>query len=177
MRVWSCSGGLFRNCLPFQSGPRVQLRGGGQRQRQLLQRQLGHFPEPRRLGGRAGHHLFQPTNNAIFGVRPAIQLAADTFDPANDITNVTFCANGIQIGQTNAPPYSLLWSNVPGGSYALTARAMCSSGLATNSSAVTVRVSNGGSPFLTISPIGNGGFAIAATMFLVAPTAFSFSPT
>jgi len=74
---------------------------------------------------------------------------------------VVFYANGIQIGQTNAPPYSLLWSNVPGGSYALTARALCGSGWATNSSAVNVQVDNGGSPFLTISPLGNLALAIA----------------
>ena len=56
---------------------------------------------------------------------------------------MAFYANGAIIGQTNAPPYRLLWSNVPGGTYALTARALCSSGWATNSSAVTVQVASG----------------------------------
>ena len=113
------------------------------------------------FAGAPGITLFQPTNNAIYGVNPAIQLAADTFAPANDITNVAFYANGVQIGQTNAPPYSVLWNNVPGGSYALTACAFCSSGWVTNSSAVNVRVDNGGSPFLIVSPLGNGAVAIA----------------
>jgi hypothetical protein len=110
--------------------------------------------------GAPGINLFQPTNNTTYGVQPTIQFRADTFDPANCITNVEFYANGVQIGQTNAPPYSVSWSNVPGGSYALTARALCSSGLATNSSAVNVQVDNGGSPVLAISPLGNGAFAI-----------------
>ena len=110
--------------------------------------------------GAPGINLFQPTNNSTFGVRPTIQINADTFDPANNITNVEFFANGVQIGQTSAPPYSLLWSNVPGGNYALTARAICSSGWGTNSSAVNVQVDNGGAPFLTISPLGNGTLAI-----------------
>ncbi len=98
------------------------------------------------LDGSAGApaiNLYQPTNNTTFGVGPTIQFNADTFDPANCITNVVFYANGVQIGQTNAPPYSVSWSNVPGGTYALTALAICSSGLATNSSAVTVHVAQG----------------------------------
>jgi hypothetical protein len=121
------------------------------------------------LDGSAGApaiNLFQPTNNTAFGVQPTIQFSADTFDPANCITNVEFYANGVQIGQTNAPPYSLLWTNVPGGSYSLTARAICRSGLATNSSAVNVQVDNGGSPVLAISPLGNGAFAITGDDFL-----------
>ena len=59
------------------------------------------------LNGSAGAPaitLFQPTNNTTFGVQPAIQISADTFDPANSITNVVFYANGVPIGQTNAPP-------------------------------------------------------------------------
>ncbi|MDR3412351.1 MAG: YDG domain-containing protein [Formivibrio sp.] len=87
--------------------------------------------------------LFQPTNSANFGVLPIIKFCADTFDPANCVTNVTFYANGIQIGETNEPPYSMQWSNVPAGSYVLTARATYSGGLATNSPAVNVQVAYG----------------------------------
>ena len=93
--------------------------------------------------GAPGIILFQPTNTTTFGAWPAIQINADTFDPANSVTNVAFYANGAIIGQTNTPPYSLLWSNVSGGTYALTARALCSSGWVTNSSAVTVQVASG----------------------------------
>ena len=40
--------------------------------------------------GTPGITLFQPTNNASYGVQPSIQLSADTFDPANSVTNVAF---------------------------------------------------------------------------------------
>jgi hypothetical protein len=104
--------------------------------------------------------LFQPTNNATFSVDPAIQISADTFDPANNITNVAFYANGVKIGETNAPPYNLIWSNVSGGSYALTVRAICSSGFSAESSTVNIRVDNGGVPHLVITALGGGSFSI-----------------
>ena len=104
---------------------------------------LGIFQSLDGTAGAPSVNLFQPTNTTAFGAWPAIQICADTFDPANCITDMAFYANGAIIGQTNAPPYRLLWSNVPGGTYALTARALCSSGWATNSRAVTVQVANG----------------------------------
>lgn len=105
-------------------------------------------------------NLFQPTNQAVFGVRPNIQLSADTFDPANCVTKVAFYANGVKIGETNAPPYTLFWTNVPGGSYSITALATCSSGITAQASAVKVQVDNGGSPNLILTRMGTAVVAI-----------------
>jgi hypothetical protein len=116
------------------------------------------------LDGTAGTvvvNLFQPTNNAIFGVQPAIQLKADTLDPANSVTDVVFYASGAKIGEAKAAPYSLLWSNVLGGNYSVTARALCSSGISSTSSAVTIHVDNGGSPRLAIAHLAGAKFAIS----------------
>ena len=66
--------------------------------------------------------LFQPTNNATFLAPATIQLNANTFDPANSITNVTFYTNGVALGEFTAPPYSLAWSNVPVGIYSVSAQ-------------------------------------------------------
>jgi len=105
--------------------------------------------------------LLQPTNNALFVAPTNIQLNANTFDPANCITNVAYYANSVKIGDAGTlPPYSLTWSNPPAGVYSLTARASCSSGQVTNSSAANVSVI-GASPQLAISALGNGGFAVS----------------
>jgi hypothetical protein len=105
--------------------------------------------------------LFQPTNNAIFPAPANLQLNANAFDPANSITNVAFYAGGVKIGQAAVPPYTLVWSNVALGTYSLTASAFSSGGLVTNSTAVTVRVDNGGSPRLTITALNNGSYSIS----------------
>ena len=76
--------------------------------------------------------LTQPTNNSIFIAPVNLRIYASLFDPAALVTNVTFYSNG-QMGEFAAPPYSLMWSNVPLGIYSVTARATCSSGLVTNS--------------------------------------------
>jgi hypothetical protein len=87
-----------------------------------------------------GIALVQPTNNAWFLAPATIQLVASTFDPDSCITNVAFYTNGLEVCQADPPSASAWWSNAPAGTYSVSARATCSSGQVTNSSAVTVRV-------------------------------------
>jgi hypothetical protein len=104
--------------------------------------------------------LYQPTNNTLAIAPATIQLKADTFDPANCVTNVSFFANGLKLGDAPGPWYSLTWSNAHAGLYVLTAQATCSSGEVTNSSPANLRVV-GLSPTLTITAAaGNASFII-----------------
>lgn len=120
----------------------------------------GIFQSPNGSAGAPTIVLLQPANNAVFLAPTNIQLSANTFDPANGITNVAYYANEVKIGDAGVlPPYSLTWSNAPGGSYSLTARAMGAGGWVTNSSAVNVRVI-GTSPDLVISVLSNGTYTI-----------------
>jgi hypothetical protein len=114
------------------------------------------------LDGSAGApqiQLYQPTNNAVFIAPPTIQLKADTFDPANCITNVSFYANGQKLGDSAGPFYNLTWSNASASQYVLVAQASCSSGLVTNSIPVSVSVVSL-SPILAIAPSGGSSFNI-----------------
>jgi hypothetical protein len=120
--------------------------------------------------------LLQPTNNASFLAPATIQLNANSFDPANSITNVTFYTNGAALGEFTAPPYSLAWRNVPVGIYSVTARATCSSGLVTNSSIAVVRLDNGGAPRLTISALGLGSYSIGGQDVLSRTYRIQFLP-
>jgi len=120
--------------------------------------------------------LLQPTNNAIFLTPATIRLNANTFDPANSITNVVFYTNGVELAEFTTPPYSLAWSKAAVGTYLLTVSAFCASGLVKNSTAVTVRVDNGGSPFLTISALGDGSVAISGNEILGRAYRIQFLP-
>ena len=84
--------------------------------------------------------LVQPTNNSTFPAPATIQIETSTFDFAGVITNVEFYADDVKIGEDSTPPFRFTWTNVPIGSNSLTARAIYGGGLATNSSAVTVRI-------------------------------------
>ncbi len=100
--------------------------------------------------------LAQPTNNTSLLAPVNIPLAVGAYDPANAITNVTFYANGVKIGECVSPPFNLFWSNAPLGVYSISARATCAKGFVTESSAATLTVDNGGSPRLFITPLDTG---------------------
>jgi hypothetical protein len=121
----------------------------------------GIFQSLDRTFGGPGVVLLQPTNNALFISPTAIQVEANTVDPANRVTSVAFYANGAKIGEIMTPPYRLAWSPVPLGDYSLAARANYGGGTVTNSGAVNVRVDNGASPRLAITALGNGAYAIS----------------
>jgi hypothetical protein len=78
--------------------------------------------------------LIQPTNNATFVAPATIEFETSVLDFANSISRVEFYADAVQLGHDDTPPYTLIWSNVPGGNYSLTAWAIYNSGLGTNTS-------------------------------------------
>ena len=98
---------------------------------------------------------------------PPVQLCADTVDPAKIVTNVVFYANDVQIGQASSPPYTMTWSNVPGGSYALSARAVCSTAAkAATSGIVNVGVDNlAVRHCFPLPPLGRGMYSIFGNDF------------
>ncbi|HEY0875850.1 MAG TPA: Ig-like domain-containing protein [Vicinamibacterales bacterium] len=69
-----------------------------------------------------------------------ISVAASASAAQGTITQVDFYANGAWIGVDTAAPYTVSWSSVGTGTYALTARATTSLGAQGTSSAVSVVV-------------------------------------
>jgi hypothetical protein len=84
--------------------------------------------------------LTSPGNNASFVAPANISLAANASDADGSITRVEFLQNGNVIGSSNIAPYSMLWSSVQAGSYALTARATDNRSTTSTSAAVNVVV-------------------------------------
>lgn len=74
--------------------------------------------------------LTSPTNGQNFLVHEDISIAADATDPdtTDSIASVKFYANDHLLGIATNSPFSLVWSNAPGGFFALRAVATDSSG-------------------------------------------------
>ncbi|MGI9245837.1 MAG: Ig-like domain-containing protein, partial [Steroidobacteraceae bacterium] len=70
-------------------------------------------------------------------------LSAAGSDSDGSIKEVNFLANGNLVGTDTAAPYSIDWTLVPAGSYAITARATDNEGASTTSSSVAVSVVSG----------------------------------
>ena len=65
--------------------------------------------------------LTAPANGATFTAPATITVSATASDVDGTITSVEFYAGSTLIGSTSTAPYSKTWSNVPAGSYSLTA--------------------------------------------------------
>jgi hypothetical protein len=99
--------------------------------------------------------LSAPANGATFTAPASITVSATASDTDGTIARVDFFHGSTLIGSDTTSPYSIAWSNVPAGSYALTARAMDNAGGTTTSSARTITVgttSSSKSVVFTASP-------------------------
>ncbi|MEO8387807.1 Ig-like domain-containing protein [Polaromonas sp.] len=105
--------------------------------------------------------ITSPTNGAAFVAPATITINANATDSDGTVSMVEFFNGATLLGTSTAAPYSFVWSNVPLGSYSLTARATDNSGSTTTSAAVIAIVGTGE----TITYLHNdfSGNPIAAT--------------
>ena len=95
-----------------------------------------------------------PGNGAQFYTPVDIPICAGAFDPGGYVSTVQFFAGNQSLGiKTNNPagagpenPFCIIWSNVPPGSYSLTAVATDNGGASTISDPVMIVVSKGPPP-------------------------------
>ncbi|HET8782842.1 MAG TPA: Ig-like domain-containing protein [Pyrinomonadaceae bacterium] len=83
-----------------------------------------------------------PTNGQTFVAGMDINIAANASDPNGAVTKVDFYRDGTLIGTDASSPYGVVWSNVPKGTYVLTAKATDNGGLSTTSAPVSITVTN-----------------------------------
>jgi hypothetical protein len=90
-------------------------------------------------------------------------MAANATD-SDGIAGVAFYQNGQLLGTDTTNPYTFSWTNVPAGSYSLTAIATDTLGLASTSAAVPVTVTQ---PVTrtNVALATNGGSAVASSSF------------
>src|SRR5947199_1042391 len=97
--------------------------------------------------------IASPGDNATFSAGSDISLTANAADPDGSVARVEFFAGSNRIGQATNSPFTVTWTNVPAGDYALTAMATDDGGASRVSAPVEVFVS------------GTGGWLSAAAAY------------
>ncbi|MBC8121537.1 MAG: hypothetical protein H7Y22_06840 [Gemmatimonadaceae bacterium] len=85
--------------------------------------------------------LTNPLNGSTLTTGSSVTVSATATASSGSITKVEFFANGTEVGEKTSSPYSITLSDLPSGSYSLTAKATSSSGTSATSSPVNVTVS------------------------------------
>ncbi len=117
--------------------------------------------------------LTAPANNAVFGVGSNITIAATAAATGQTITQVDFYSGAALLGTATAAPYSFNWSNLPAGSYSLTARVTTSIGLTATSTATAISVA--AAPSVSLTAPANNTAATAPASFTLSATASAAS--
>jgi hypothetical protein len=113
--------------------------------------------------GQAGNQspvVSMSANGSTFTAPASIVVSAVASDPDGTIARVEFYRDATLIGTDVASPYTATWSNVPAGTYSLTAVATDDDGAATRSAAVSVTVTGG----TTAPPPANKAPTITLTL-------------
>ena len=85
--------------------------------------------------------ITSPTNGATYAEPASLTISATANDSDGAVARVDFYAGTQLLGSATASPYSFTWSDVPAGTYSLTAIARDDDGAATTSAAVSITVS------------------------------------
>jgi hypothetical protein len=102
--------------------------------------------------------ITSPTSGSTYTAPASIPITAFATDSDGSVAKVEFIQTSIILGQDTTYPYSFTWSNVPAGTYALTARATDNLGAVTTSPTI-VNVTVNPAP---IGAIGNTNDGVAA---------------
>ncbi|MDO8943011.1 MAG: Ig-like domain-containing protein, partial [Desulfobacterales bacterium] len=88
--------------------------------------------------------ITSPANNQVMNAPANVTLTATAGDADGGIGKVDFYQGTTPIGTATTAPYSLAWSNVPAGTYTLTAQATDNRGIVTTSAPVSLVVNPAG---------------------------------
>jgi beta-glucanase (GH16 family) len=86
--------------------------------------------------------LTAPNPNDPFTSPATINIAANASDSDGSISKVGFYNGSTLVGTSTSAPYNFAWTNVPAGTYSITAKATDDKGATTSSAPVTVNVTN-----------------------------------
>ncbi len=104
-----------------------------------------------------------PANNSNYTAPAMINLAATATDTDGTIAKVEFYQGATRLATVTTAPYTYAWSNVAGGTYALTAKATDDKGALTTSAIVNVKVNKPPTVSIT-APANNAVIVLPATV-------------
>jgi hypothetical protein len=109
--------------------------------------------------------ISSPVQGAVYTAPASVTLIASATDPDGTITKVDFYYGGALLVSDNTSPYSYTGTNVPEGSYTISAIATDNSGASTSSTPVTFSVVPNQSPVVSIStPVSGAVFTAPASV-------------
>src|SRR5215813_3794937 len=113
--------------------------------------------------------LTAPAAGSVFAPGSNITVSANAMrtNGQRPITKVEFFARTTLIGTDTTSPYSIVWANVPSGTYSLTAKVTDSTGATATSAARSIRVNTLPSVSLT-APANGANFVPGSTIALTA---------
>jgi YD repeat-containing protein len=88
--------------------------------------------------------LSDPQNNTNFAAGSNVVIDASASDSDGSVAKVEFFQGATLLGTDLTAPYTLVWSNVAAGSYAISARATDDVGTTTNTTPITITVNQAG---------------------------------
>jgi hypothetical protein len=113
--------------------------------------------------------LTSPSGGSSFTAPATTTVAATASDPNGSVARVDFYAGATLLGSDTSSPYSVSWSNVPAGTYVLTAKATDNAGASTVSAGVSVTVKANQAPAVSLTSPSNGAtFTAPASIALTA---------
>jgi hypothetical protein len=110
-----------------------------------------------------------PAGGATLAVNTSTLVSATAAATGGNVRSVQFFANGSSIGTATTFPFSVQWTPLTPGAYALTATAIDHLGVQSTSVPTSVTVTAGSAPTVTlVSPLTGGTVAVGSSQTLVA---------
>jgi RHS repeat-associated protein len=94
--------------------------------------------------------IVTPASNASFAAPASVALTVNAADSDGRISNVKYYAGATLIGTSVVAPFSFTWSNVPAGSYTITAKATDNNGGVTISAPISIGVGSNAAPTIAL---------------------------
>src|SRR4051795_7731280 len=116
--------------------------------------------------------LTSPAAGASFSAPGTVPLTVTAADPDGTVAKVEYYSDTTLIATATSSPFSASWTNVPAGSYSITAKATDDKGLSTTSTPAGITVATG--PTIKVSP---AAVSVAAGKTVSYTVALSAVPT
>ena len=115
--------------------------------------------------------LTAPANNTVLVSPTKVTISASASDADGTVSKVQFYRDGVLLGTDTTSPYSYAWTNVPPGTYTLTARATDNLGATTDSAPRTLTVGANQAPVVVLTAPAHGTSVVAGKPVTLTATA------